>query len=96
LSIGGRSTLIKASLSSLVIYHMSMFFLPKTTVENIEKIRRKFFWQGGRLKKKYHLVRWEKVCKVRKKGGLGLKDLRRMNISLLCKWWWLLETGEGL
>jgi hypothetical protein len=19
-----------------------------------------------------------------------------MNVSLLCKWWWLLETGEGL
>jgi hypothetical protein len=48
------------------------------------------------LKKKYHLVRWKKVCKVRKKEGLGLKDLRRMNISLLCKWWWLLETGEEL
>jgi hypothetical protein len=47
---------------------MSMFLLPKTTVENMEKIRR-FFWQGGRLKKKYHLVRWEKVCKARKKGA---------------------------
>jgi hypothetical protein len=29
-----------------------------------------------------------KICKAKKKkGGLGIKDLRNMNISLLCKWW---------
>jgi hypothetical protein len=89
LSIGGRSTLIKSSLSSTVIYHMSMFLLSKTTIERMEKIRRSFFWQGGKLKRKYHLVRWGKVCKAKKKGGLGFKDLRYMNISLLYKWWWL-------
>jgi hypothetical protein len=31
-----------------------------------------------------------------RKGGLGVKDLRRMNISLLCKWWWKIENEEGL
>lgn len=53
---------------------------------------------GGRggTKKKYHLVKWENICKSKKKGGLGIKDLRRMNISLLCKWWWKLEKEEGL
>jgi hypothetical protein len=73
-----------------------MFLLPKTTILEMEKIRRWFFWQGGRLKKKYHLVRWEKVCRAKKYGGLGFRDLRWMNVSLLCKWWWLLKTGEGL
>jgi hypothetical protein len=24
---------------------------------------------------------------------LGIKDLRRMNISFLCKWWWKVENG---
>jgi hypothetical protein len=62
----------------------------------MEKIRRRFFWQGGKLKRKYHLVKWEKVCKAKKKGGLGFKVLRYMNINLLCKWWWLLETNGGL
>jgi hypothetical protein len=96
MSSGERSVLIKSSLSNSTIYHMSMYLLPKTTIEKLEKIRRKFFWQGGKLRKKYHLVRWEKVCKSKKKGGLGIKNLRNMNISLLCKWWWLLESGEGL
>jgi hypothetical protein len=30
------------------------------------------------------------------KRGLGIKNLRKMNISLLCKWWWMLENENGL
>lgn len=37
-----------------------------------------------------------KVCKSKKKGGFGIKDIRKMNMSLLCKWWWKLETESGL
>jgi hypothetical protein len=45
--------------------------------------------------KKYHLVKWDRVCANRKKGGLGIKDLRVMNICLMCKWWWKLEYEKG-
>jgi hypothetical protein len=36
------------------------------------------------------------ITKPKEKGGLGVKDLRKMNISLLCKWWWKVENEEGL
>jgi hypothetical protein len=55
-----------------------------------------FFWQEGRLKKKYHLVKWVKVTNPKEKGGLGTKDLRKMNINLLCKWWHKVENGSGI
>jgi hypothetical protein len=58
--------------------------------------RKKFFWQGNSIKKKYHLVKWSVITKPKKKGGLGVKDLRKMNISLLCKWWWKFEKREGM
>jgi hypothetical protein len=58
--------------------------------------RKRFFWQGGTTKRKYHLVKWAVISKPKKKGGLGVKDPRKMNISLLCKWWWKVENGEGL
>jgi hypothetical protein len=61
---------------------MSMFLLSKTVIKRMDKLRRKFFWQGGSLKKKYHLVKWSKICKAKKKGGLGVKNLRKMNVSL--------------
>jgi hypothetical protein len=31
----------------------------------------------------------------RKQGGLGLKDLTHFNVSLMCKWWWKIESGTG-
>ncbi|PNT60803.1 hypothetical protein BRADI_5g05195v3 [Brachypodium distachyon] len=53
-------------------------------------------WQGGQQKKKYHLVKWKLICRPKKKGGLGVKNLRTLNISLLCTWWWRLEAGDGM
>jgi hypothetical protein len=40
--------------------------LPKTIIKELYKQRRRFFWQGGGQKKKYHLVRWEVICKSKK------------------------------
>src|SRR5688572_10136663 len=42
------------------------------------------------------MVKGIKITRHGKKGGLGIKDLRLMNMSLLCKWWWKIENGEGL
>lgn len=78
------------------MYHMSVYLLPKTTIKRMDKIRRKFFWQGVSNKKKYHLIKWTTICRNKKKGGLGIKDLTKLNISLLCKWWCILEKDEGL
>ena len=62
----------------------------------MDSVKKTFFWQGGNLKKKYHLIKWIKTTKPKDKGGLGIKDLRKMNISLLCKWWWKAENGTGI
>ena len=94
--MAGRVTLINSSLSSTSIYHMSMYLLPKIVADTLDKQRRTFLWSGNALKKKYHLVRWETICKSKKKGGLGIKNIRKMNVSLLCKWWWKLENEDGL
>ena len=77
LSLGGRLTLLNSYLSSIPIYSMSMYLLPKTILKKIDVIRKRFFWQGGSLKKKYHLVKWLRICQLKKAGGLGVKDLRK-------------------
>ena len=73
---------------------MSMFMLSKTFVEKLDKHRRKFFWAGKSNKRKYYMVKWGKVCRSKKKGGLGVKDLHKQNLSLLFKWWW--EIGDEI
>jgi hypothetical protein len=96
LSYGGKLILLNACLSCIPTYAMSMYMLPKTVIKKIDSTRKKFFWQGGAAKRKYHLVKWAVITKPKKKGGLGVKDIRKMNISLLCKWWWKFEHEEGL
>ena len=45
---------------------------------------------------KYHLIRWGVLCKSKKKEGLGIEDIWKMDIRLLSKWWWKLETEDGI
>jgi len=41
----------------------------------------------------YALVKWGKVCKRKSFGGLGIINLRNMNLVLLVKWWRKLLTS---
>jgi hypothetical protein len=72
-SVGDRFSLIQSSLISTLLYHMSMYILPRTNLENLSKIIRKFFELGADDKKKYYMVRWDLVSKLNRKGGMGIK-----------------------
>ncbi|GLU12193.1 hypothetical protein SLE2022_288930 [Rubroshorea leprosula] len=50
---------------------------------------------GGREgNRKIAWVSWEKVCRSRKEGGLGVKDLDKFNMALLGKWRWRLMVEK--
>ena len=51
----------------------------------LEKIQRDFLWGGGGLEKKPHLVKWSIVCSDKKRGGLGVRCLSKLNRALLGK-----------
>ena len=62
ISKGERITLIRSTLSSLPIYFLSLFKMPKIVCSRLEKIQRDFLWGGGNLERKPHLVNWKTVC----------------------------------
>jgi len=39
-------------------------------------------------------VNWEKICKMKEKGGLGVTNLRNLNMILLVKWKLRLDSEE--
>ena len=86
ISKGGRITLIHSTLSSLPIYFMSLFRMPRRVRLHLEQIQRGFLWGDGNLEKKPHLVKRSTVCLDIKMGGLGIKSLAILNKALLCKW----------
>ncbi|RVW77934.1 putative ribonuclease H protein [Vitis vinifera] len=58
ISKGGRLTLIRSTLSSLPVYFMSLFLLPRKVRMRLEKIQRDFLWGGGALEQRPHLWNW--------------------------------------
>ena len=88
ISNGGRLTIIRSTLSSLPIYFLSLFRMPKLMCSRLEKIKKDFLWGGGNLEQKLHLVNWKTVCSEKNKGGLGVRNLSKLNQTLLCKWCW--------
>ncbi|KAL7177287.1 hypothetical protein ACSBR2_030606 [Camellia fascicularis] len=88
LSFAGRVTLIKSVLSALPIYYMSLFKMPEGVAKEIDRIESSFLWGDSEHSRKLHLVGWSKVCMSMKQGGLGIKNIRLANESLLFKSWW--------
>ena len=65
---------------------MCSLSLPASIIHQINKYLRSFFWrkygqdQGGSP-----LIAWNKVCKPKDKGGLGIIDIALHNKTLLIK-----------
>lgn len=76
---------------------LSLFSASKSVIKSFDRLRKMMLWQSGLNTTKYHLVDWDLVCQAKDQGGgLGLLDLICMNISLLVKWLWRLESSESL
>ncbi|KAL9664765.1 hypothetical protein QQ045_020172 [Rhodiola kirilowii] len=95
LSMAGRVVLIKSVLCNLPLYYASMYKMPITVAQEMERTQRRFLWGSSDLRRKIHYVKWSKITKPKKYGGLGIQGLVNMNLTLLAKWWWKLVTGKG-
>ncbi|GJX96557.1 RNA-directed DNA polymerase, eukaryota [Tanacetum coccineum] len=92
LSIGGRLSLLKSVISSIPLYHMSIFKVPFGVINHLESIRRNFFNGVDGSNKKMVWISWKKVLMSKKKGGLGLTSLFALNRGLMFKWLWRFKT----
>ena len=73
---------------------MSLFIIPRKVSLRLEKIQRDFLWGGGASQSKPHLVNWSIVCMEKKDGGLGIRNLFRLNKALLGKWCWRFTSEQ--
>ncbi|WVZ86048.1 hypothetical protein U9M48_032891 [Paspalum notatum var. saurae] len=85
-SVADFSPLIASCDRALPLHYMSALPIPKSVIKAIDGMRRAFFWTGD---EKCHgskcQVAWERVCKSKDEGGLGLKNLETQNHCLLMK-----------
>ena len=94
LSFAGRATLVQTVSSTVPNYNMQTVMIPKSVCNRLDKINRDFLWGDTIDKKRVHLVKWSKVCRPKKYGGLGIRDCSTNNRAMIAKVGWNLCSGK--
>ncbi|GAU43110.1 hypothetical protein TSUD_373050 [Trifolium subterraneum] len=97
ISFGGRIVMLNAVLNAIPIFYLSLLKMPVNVWKQVVRLQRVFLWGGVKGGNKIKWVKWSVVCRAKNKGGLGVRDVRIVNLSLLAKWRWrLLLPGRPL
>ncbi|CAN1139014.1 Putative ribonuclease H protein At1g65750, partial [Linum perenne] len=94
LSLAGRETLIKSTLSVAPTHIMQTAWLPSDICKSLDRVNQNFLWGSHDSTRKLSLVRWDKVTKTKDIGGLGIRETRKNNIALLGKMVWQLICNK--
>jgi hypothetical protein len=70
------------------LYLFSVLAAPKGILKKIRTLQRSFLWGGATKEKKWALVAWEKLCKPKTHGGVGIRDPLHAGRALAAKLWW--------
>ena len=85
--------MIKSVLQFIPTYVMSIFQLPATLIDSIEKMMNSFWWgHGSSTHRGIHWMNWEKLSAPKVYGGMGIKDLSAFNLAMLGKQGWKFIT----
>jgi hypothetical protein len=90
MSSSARLILFNSFLASLPTYTIDFYLLPLGTHRNMNTVKSKFFWRGARDEFKYHMVKWEAMCRPKETEGLMILNTQIFNDCILVKWIWKL------
>lgn len=97
LSKAGKEVMIKSALQSIPTYFMSIFLIPSSLGDEIEKMMNSFWWgNGGNRNKGIRWLSWYKLYVHKRSGGMGFKNLYMFNMALLGKQVWRLMCQPEL
>ncbi|KAF9626762.1 hypothetical protein IFM89_039042 [Coptis chinensis] len=89
-----RCVLVKDVLSLIPIHNMAVYWWPSSLIKEAERSIRNFLWSGDPSQRKMITIGWDKVCKPVEEGGLGIRRLREINVSMLMKLAWQFKSGD--
>ena len=93
LSMAGRATLIKASVTSNLIYAMQATLLTQKIRHQIDKMSCNFLWGDTDHHRDCHTIKWETVMLPKEAGGLGISSTQHRNRAILMNQAWRLYTN---
>lgn len=85
LSTAGKLVMLQSVLTPIPSHSMSCFQLPVSLCKRIQSAFTRYWWDGGKGKKKMAWISWEKLTLPKDSGGLGLRDIQAFNEAFLAK-----------
>lgn len=77
------------------MYLLSFIKLFKWAIKTLNSHLANCLWNDTEGNHKYHLANWESVSILKEFGGLGIPNLRDLNMCLLGSWIRRYQMGEG-
>ena len=93
LSFAERLTFIKLVITSFLLHSFTIYKWPSFLISYVERSIRNFLWSGSADDKKIVTIPWKLYCLPIKEGGLGIKQLKVLNDTMLSKLAWNLLSS---
>nr|KYP43190.1 Putative ribonuclease H protein At1g65750 family [Cajanus cajan] len=93
LNKAGKLCLVKSTICSIPVYSMQTLWLPQAVCNRIDQACRRMLWAKSDCARFWSPVSWDVVTQPLTFGGLGVREARRVNVSLLGKLIWDLLTA---
>ena len=88
--------LVKLVLMGLVVYWLSLAWIPKSILHCPRRSIFNFLWGNVGGNHKMHLVDWHTISRPYEFGGWNIKNLDWCSLSLILKSYCMVINGEGI
>ncbi|WOL10958.1 hypothetical protein Cni_G19718 [Canna indica] len=82
ISQAGKVILLNSVVNSTPIHSLATSWLSEKVVKEYEGLAKNYLWKSRSRRHGFHLIGWKIVTLSKSKGGLGIKDLNLMKLSI--------------